>query len=140
MGEKTNRGSRKSLWKSGRSIKAASNELQNLDRVEARSEVIGHDAVSRIEYSSDESAVKYRGTQGDWFRFGHDHLRANAQGTASRALIGNLRIRLPVAAKTAFATAGPTVAVGTSPTPPGGSLLRITCVSTMGASFIRIGR
>ena len=35
-------------------------------------------------------------------------------------LIGNLRIRLPVAAKIAFATAGLTVAVGTSPTPPGG--------------------
>src|ERR1700757_3165904 len=31
-------------------------ELQNLNRVEAGSEVIGHEAVSRIEYSSDESA------------------------------------------------------------------------------------
>jgi hypothetical protein len=53
MGEETNQGARKSLLKSGRSIKAAGNELQNLDRVEARSEIIGHDAVSRIEYSSD---------------------------------------------------------------------------------------
>src|ERR1700738_2221099 len=127
MGEETHQGAGNPLLKSGRSIKAAGNELQNLDRVEARSEVKGHNAVSRIEYCSDESAVKYRGTRSDRFRFGHDHLHANAQGTASRALIGNLRIRLPVAAKTAFATAGPTVAVGTSPTPPGGSLLCTTC-------------
>src|SRR5438132_6857899 len=74
MGEETNQGAGNSLLKSGRSIKAAGNELQNLDRVEARSEVIGHDAVSRIEHSSDESAVKYRGTGGDRFRFRHNHL------------------------------------------------------------------
>src|SRR6478609_10516042 len=76
MGEETNQGAGNSHLKSGRSIKAAGNELQNLDRVEARSEVIGHDAISRIEYSSDESAVKYRGTQGDRFRFRHNHLHA----------------------------------------------------------------
>ncbi len=76
MGEETNQGARNSLFKSGRSIKAAGNELQNLDRVQARSQVIGHEAVSRIKYSSDESAVKYRGTQGDRFRFRHNHLHA----------------------------------------------------------------
>src|SRR6202047_1850115 len=76
MGEETNQGAGNSLLKSGRSVKAAGNELQNLDRGEARSEVIGHEAVSRIEYSSDESAVKYRGTQGDRFRFRHNHLHA----------------------------------------------------------------
>src|SRR5258708_20812443 len=76
MGEETDQGAGNSLLKSGRSIKAAGNELQNLDRVQARSEVIGHDAVSRIEYSSDESAVKYRGTWGDRFRFRYNHLHA----------------------------------------------------------------
>jgi len=76
MGEETNQGAGNSHLKSGRSIKAAGNELQNLDRVEARSEVIGHDAVSRIEYSSDESALKYCGTWGDRFRFRHNHLHA----------------------------------------------------------------
>src|SRR6476659_8900657 len=75
MGEETNQGAGNSHLKGGRSIKAAGNELQNLDRVEARSEVIGHDAISRIEYSSDESAVKYRGTNGDRFRIRHNHLR-----------------------------------------------------------------
>ena len=62
MGEETNQGAENSRFKSGSSIKAAGNELQNLDRVQARSEVIGREAVSRIEYSSDKSAVKYRGT------------------------------------------------------------------------------
>src|SRR5258708_26647363 len=76
MGEETNQGAGNSLLKSGRSIKATGNELQNLDRVQAHSEVIGHDAISRIEYSSDESAVKYRGTQGDWLRFRHNHLHS----------------------------------------------------------------
>src|ERR1700680_546358 len=76
MGEETNQGAGNSLFKSGRSIKAAGNELQNLDRVEARSEVIGHEAVSRIEHSGDESAVKYRGTWRDRFRFRHNHLHA----------------------------------------------------------------
>src|SRR5882724_387671 len=76
MGEETNQGAGNAGLKSGRSINAAGNELQNLDRVEARSEVIGHDAISRIEYSSDESAVKYRGSWGDRFRFRHDHLHA----------------------------------------------------------------
>src|ERR1700722_19796420 len=76
MGQKTNQGAGNSLLKSACSIKTAGNELQNLDWVEARSQVIGHKAVSRIEYSSDESAVNYRGTQGNRFRFRHDHLHA----------------------------------------------------------------
>jgi hypothetical protein len=59
MGEETNQGAGNHLLKSSRSIKAAGKELQNLDRVEARSEVIGHEAVNRIKHSSDESAIKY---------------------------------------------------------------------------------
>ena len=38
-------------------------------------------------------------------------------------MIGRVRILLPVAAKIAFATAGPTAAVGASPMPPGDSAL-----------------
>src|ERR1700748_2962073 len=64
------------LLKGGHSIIAAGDELQNLDRVEAGSKVIGREAISCIEYSSDESAIKYRGTRGDRFRFGHNHLHA----------------------------------------------------------------
>jgi hypothetical protein len=67
MGEETKHGAGTSHLKSGRSIKAAGHELQNLDWAKARSDVIGHDAVSRMEYSSDESAIKYRGTWGDGF-------------------------------------------------------------------------
>src|SRR4029077_10804759 len=85
MGAETNQGAGNSLLKSGRSIQAAGNELQNLDRVEARREVIGHDAVSRIEYSSDEPAVKYRGTWGDRIRFRHDHLQAPGLALVSSA-------------------------------------------------------
>src|SRR5260370_5402991 len=76
MGKETNQGAETSFLKSGRSIKAAGDELQNLDRIEARSDVIDHDTVSHIEYSSDESAVTYRGTWGARFRFRHNHLRA----------------------------------------------------------------
>jgi hypothetical protein len=54
--------------------------------------------------------------------------------------MGSVRIRLPVAAKIAFATAGPTAAVAASPMPPGASVLLIKCVSITGASSIRIGR
>src|SRR4030081_685766 len=53
--------------------------------------------------------------------------------------IGSVRIRLPVAAKIAFATAGPTAAVAASPMPPGASELLTRCVSTTGASLMRIG-
>jgi hypothetical protein len=62
MGEETNQGSGESPLKSGRSTKAAGDGLQNLDRVQAPNEVVGHDAVSRIECSSDEPGVEYRGT------------------------------------------------------------------------------
>ena len=37
-----------------------------------------------------------------------------------RGSIGSVRMRLPVAAKIAFVTAGATAAVGASPRPPGG--------------------
>jgi len=54
--------------------------------------------------------------------------------------IGRMRIRLDVAAKIAFVTAGATTAVGASPKPPGASELLTRCVSTTGASSIRSGR
>jgi len=53
---------------------------------------------------------------------------------------GSVRIRVPVAAKIALVTAGATAAVGASPKPPGDSALFTRCVSTTGASFIRMGR
>src|SRR6266404_50053 len=55
-------------------------------------------------------------------------------------MIGRVRILLPVAAKIAFATAGPTAAVGASPMPPGDSALLTRCVSITGTSPIRIGK
>ena len=54
--------------------------------------------------------------------------------------IGRMRMRLAVAAKIAFVTAGATTAVGASPKPPGASELLTRCVSTTGASSIRSGR
>jgi len=54
--------------------------------------------------------------------------------------IGSLRTRLPVAAKTALATAGTTHEVPASPIPPGGSVLATMCTSTVGASFMRSTR
>src|SRR2546430_17739827 len=62
-------------------------------------------------------------------------------GNLSRLVsIGRIRKRLAVTAKIAFVTAGLTAAVGASPMPPGSSVLLIKCVSTTGASLIRIGR
>src|SRR4029077_18484390 len=51
--------------------------------------------------------------------------------------IGNLRIRFPVAAKTALATAGAKGGTPVSPMPPGTSLLAMMCTSISGASLIR---
>ena len=67
-------------------------------------------------------------------------LAARAQAFSSPASTGRVRIRRPVAAKIAFATAGPTAQVGASPMPPGASPLLTRCVSTAGTSSIRIGR
>src|SRR6267143_4250065 len=50
---------------------------------------------------------------------------------------GSFRIRLPVAAKTALASAGAVTAVPGSPIPPGFSKLRTRCTSIAGASLIR---
>jgi hypothetical protein len=50
---------------------------------------------------------------------------------------GILRSRLPVAAKTALATAGTMAEVPASPIPPGGSKLRTMWTSIAGASFMR---
>src|ERR1700686_462337 len=62
-------------------------------------------------------------------------------GNLSRLVsIGRVRMRLAVAAKIAFVTAGATTAVGASPKPPGASALLTRCVSTTGASSIRSGR
>src|SRR5579864_1841781 len=55
----------------------------------------------------------------------------------SVARIGSRRIRFPVAAKIALATAGATLGTPGSPTPAIFSLLGTICVSTFGTSFIR---
>ena len=51
---------------------------------------------------------------------------------------GTERIRLPVAAKYAFSTAGPATQMVGSPTPPQNPPLGITIDSTFGISFMRI--
>ena len=51
--------------------------------------------------------------------------------------IGSLRIRFPVAANTALATAGARGGTPVSPMPPGSPLLGTMCTSTSGASLIR---
>ena len=51
----------------------------------------------------------------------------------SLGLTGSFRMRLPVAAKIALATAGNTAAVPGSPIPPGASVLFTMCTSTTGA-------
>src|SRR6266700_1940370 len=53
---------------------------------------------------------------------------------------GSVRMRLPVAAKTALASAGAVTAVPGSPIPPGASLLRTRCTSIAGVSLIRSTR
>ncbi len=50
---------------------------------------------------------------------------------------GSTWMRLPVAAKMAFATAGPTGATPGSPTPVGGSADGTMCTSTFGISLMR---
>src|SRR5438445_13746351 len=60
-----------------------------------------------------------------------------SQDERSCAASGSLRIRFPVAAKTALARAGPVIDVPGSPSPPGASRLRTRCTSIVGASFIR---
>jgi len=50
---------------------------------------------------------------------------------------GSLRMRLPVAANIAFATAGAIGGVPGSPIPPGASVLGTICTSTFGISFMR---
>src|SRR5215472_1045234 len=60
-------------------------------------------------------------------------------GVAAREAgsIGSLRIRFPVAANTALATAGARGGTPVSPMPPGSALLGTMCTSTSGASLIR---
>src|SRR5882724_4429961 len=53
---------------------------------------------------------------------------------------GSVRIRLPVAAKTALATAGAVTAVPGSPIPPGASPFRTRCTSIAGVSLSRSTR
>src|SRR5512143_836118 len=55
----------------------------------------------------------------------------------SSGLIGNLRMRLPVAANTAFATAGAIGGTPVSPMPLGGFVLGTMCTSTLGISSMR---
>jgi hypothetical protein len=65
-------------------------------------------------------------------------LRGGSQMDLSWALsIGSFRIRLPVAAKIALATAGITADVPGSPTPPGASVLLTRWTSIKGASWMR---
>jgi hypothetical protein len=52
-------------------------------------------------------------------------------------VIGIRRTRFPLAANTAFATAGPISAVAGSPMPPGFSVLATSVMSIAGASFMR---
>jgi hypothetical protein len=59
--------------------------------------------------------------------------------TKSAALIGRLRTRLPVAAKTALVTAGTIDGVVASPIPPGFSWLSTMWTSTTGISSMRRG-
>jgi hypothetical protein len=54
----------------------------------------------------------------------------------SSGMIGKRRMRLPVAAKIALATAGASGGTPGSPTPPAGALLERMCTSTTGISFI----
>ena len=51
---------------------------------------------------------------------------------------GNLRIRLPIAAKIALSTAGAATAIVGSPTPPQKSPVGTTTTSTLGISSMRI--
>jgi hypothetical protein len=67
-------------------------------------------------------------------------LRSQLGNLSKLVSIGRVRMRLAVAAKIAFVTAGATTAVGASPKPPGASELLTRCVSTIGASSIRNGR
>ena len=53
-----------------------------------------------------------------------------------RVAVGNRRTRRPVAAKTAFATAGAIGGSPGSPTPPGGSSVGTMCTSIVGISAI----
>ena len=55
----------------------------------------------------------------------------------SSAVIGILRMRLPVALNTAFATLGPMVAVTGSPMPPGCSVEATRWTATTGISLMR---
>jgi hypothetical protein len=65
-------------------------------------------------------------------------LRGGSQMDLSWALsIGSFRIRLPVVAKIALATAGITADVPGSPTPPGASVLLTRWTSIKGASLMR---
>src|SRR6266404_4292107 len=66
--------------------------------------------------------------------------RSQLENLSRLVSIGRVRMRLAVAAKIAFVTAGATTAVGASPKPPGASELLTRCVSTTGASSIRSGR
>src|ERR1043166_4534974 len=61
----------------------------------------------------------------------------DAQASRSAARIGSRRMRLPVAAKIALATAGATAGTGGSPTPKAGSALGATCTSMAGDSAKR---
>jgi hypothetical protein len=53
--------------------------------------------------------------------------------------MGSFLILCPVAAKIAFVTAGMIAGVPNSPTPPGAAPLKITPVSTGGASLVGYG-
>jgi len=59
------------------------------------------------------------------------------QDDRSCACSGSFRIRFPVAANTALASAGAVIEVPGSPIPPGASRFRTRCTSIVGASFIR---
>ena len=65
-------------------------------------------------------------------------VRAHAGCFKALASTGNLRRRLPVAAKTALAIAGTMADVPVSPIPPGGSALGMIWTSIAGASFLRV--
>src|SRR5258706_1607136 len=70
----------------------------------------------------------------------HDGQGRERGGGPHASLSGSRRSLCPVAAKTAFATAGATGGTPGSPTPLGRSVLGTMCTSTTGISWRRSGR
>src|SRR5215813_4137635 len=105
---------------------------------------MGDDACDRFEEGRIRGrrrrAARTGGAQkndGERHNDAHD---GSPQAERSCCSSGSLRTRLPVAAKTALASAGAVTAVPGSPIPPGASPFRTRCTSMAGDSFIRSTR